>query len=112
MRATGSERQGWAKMRVMCRAATAIIVLSSVFGTIANAQGSVQACPNAASCAQVTVGSDIGPLGGTVNVPLTFKQGPTNAQAGGIDEIAAIAFTLNIGSNLTLADCSVNADTG
>jgi hypothetical protein len=71
---------------------------------------SVQPCPDAQSCAQFTVGSVSGSVGGIVSVPVTFRQGPPNAQAGGIDEIAALAFSLSIGPNLTLADCNLNSE--
>jgi len=73
----------------------------------------VAACPN--NCAQVQV--DVGSTttvkpGDTFNANLTFKQGPDNGQPGGIDEIAALALTLNIGTTsgtpLTLASCTLD----
>ena len=70
----------------------------------------VQPCPNPSACAQLTVGSGNGSPGGTVSIPVLFRQGPTHGNAGGIDEIAAIAFTLQIGSNLRLANCTIGAD--
>jgi len=76
----------------------------------------ITACPNATNCALVQV--DVGSTttlkpGDTFNAGLTFKQGPDNGQAGGIDEIAALALTLNIGTTsgtpLTLASCTLDA---
>ena len=76
----------------------------------------IAACPNATDCVQVQV--DVGSTttvkaGDTFNASLTFKQGPDNGQAGGIDEIAAQALTLNIGTTsgtpLTLATCTLDA---
>src|SRR5262249_45535757 len=64
----------------------------------------VAPCPQANNCAALTIGSSA-----PCTASVTFKQGPANAAAGGIDEIAAIAFTLNT-DGLKLKDCSLNAD--
>ena len=75
----------------------------------------IAACPDATNCVQVQV--DVGSTttvkpGDTFNANLTFKQGPDNGQPGGIDEIAALALTLNIGTTsgtpLTLASCTLD----
>jgi hypothetical protein len=75
----------------------------------------VAVCPDSNNCAlvQVDVGSTttVKP-GDTFSANLTFKQGPDNGQSGGIDEIAALAMTLNIGTTsgtpLTLASCTLD----
>lgn len=77
--------------------------------SMAEAQ-TVQPCANPAACAQLLVGSAEAQPGGRVNIPVSFRQGPSNGQAGGPDEIAALAFSLQIGSSLQLADCSLDAD--
>ncbi|MCX8073482.1 MAG: hypothetical protein N3C12_13700 [Candidatus Binatia bacterium] len=66
----------------------------------------VAPCPDPGSCARLTIGRANGSPGAVVTVPVEFQQGPPNSAPGGIDEIAAIAFTLSIGPNLQLADCS------
>lgn len=66
----------------------------------------VAPCPDPASCARLTVGRVSGSPGSVVSVPVEFQQGPVDSRPGGIDEIAAIAFTLQVGPNLQLADCS------
>jgi hypothetical protein len=49
------------------------------------------------NCAIITVGSASAGPGGTASIPIEFTQGPADAETGkGIDEIAAIAFTLGI----------------
>lgn len=49
------------------------------------------------NCAAIAVGSATGPANGTVQIPITFTQGPSDSQAGqGFDEVAAIAFTLGV----------------
>jgi hypothetical protein len=76
----------------------------------------IQDCPDPNNCAQVTV--DVGATttvkaGDTFDANLIFKQGPDNGQAGGIDEIAALALTLSLGSAgtpLTLAMCTLDGD--
>jgi hypothetical protein len=63
------------------------------------------------NCATITAGSGSAAPGGTVSIPIEFTQGPADGDTGkGIDEIAAIAFTLGIpgtgtGSPLTI-DCN------
>lgn len=79
---------------------------------VASAQ-TVQPCPNASNCAQVTVGSGGGKAGDVVPIDVTFKQGPTTGGAGGLDKIAALAMTIALGTSgtpLGLADCTQGAD--
>lgn len=66
----------------------------------------VAPCPDPGSCARLRVGSASGSPGSVVTVPVEFQQGPADSRPGGVDEIAAIAFTLDIGPNLRLADCA------
>lgn len=66
----------------------------------------VAPCPDPGACARLTVGSAVGNPGDVVTIPVEFQQGPADSTPGGIDEIAAIAFTLHVGPNLRLADCT------
>jgi hypothetical protein len=71
----------------------------------------IQPCPDAGSCADVTIGSPPGASpGDVVSVPFTFTQGP---QGSDIGQVAAIAFTLTMPGGvvppLTLADCTPSA---
>lgn len=84
--------------------AAALLWMATAPGT--GVAQTVAACPDPPSCARLTVGRVSGAVGGVVTVPVEFQQGPANSAPGGIDEIAAIAFTLDIGPNLVLADCS------
>jgi len=78
----------------------------------------IQPCPDAGNCSEVSISAEPSQnlkRGDTFNVTLTFKQGPDNGQAGGIDEVAAIAFTLGMpgndqGTPIELADCTINED--
>ena len=75
----------------------------------------VQTCPDPNACAQVSVEGGSGSVNSTVTAKLSFKQGPSTAAAGGIDEIAAIALTLRLGDGtgtpLVLADnCALDGD--
>lgn len=100
--------------RTILSIAAAVIALAGV----ERAAMAIQACPDGNNCAQVTVdaGSAANPLkaGDTFSVHLVFKQGPDNGQAGGIDEIAALALTLNLGNlsgtPLTLATCTLDGN--
>jgi hypothetical protein len=66
---------------------------------------SVSAC-NGANCIQVNLTN---PAAGQMG--LTFQQAPNDGQAGGPDEIAAIALTISFkGNPLTLNGCQLNAD--
>lgn len=73
-----------------------------------------QTCTN--NCAQVKVEGGSGNPGDTITAKLSFNQGPSTGQAGGIDKIAALALTMTLapaGSSatpVTLADCTLNAD--
>jgi len=77
----------------------------------------VSACPDASSCAQVTLTapSDTKKPGDTVTVGLQFNQGPAGTGPGGIGNIAALALTIQeqnggTATPLTLADCTLNGD--
>ena len=53
--------------------------------------------------------------GDTVNVEISFQQGPSDGSPGGLDEIAALVLTLSldpngVGAPLLLADCTENAN--
>jgi hypothetical protein len=49
------------------------------------------------NCAKITVATVSGKPGNTVDIPISFDQGPDDGQAGqGFDEVAAIAFTLGV----------------
>jgi hypothetical protein len=48
--------------------------------------------------------------GGSGAVGITFQQAPSNGSSGGPDEIAAIAFTVQLSNQLTLADCTLDAE--
>jgi len=63
------------------------------------------------NCTTLTVGSGSAAPGGSVSIPVQFTQGPADGEAGqGIDEIAAIAFTLGIpgtgSDNPLTVDCN------
>lgn len=95
----------------LATAGAVISVFALSQATLSQPTFAAQACPDSNACVQVSVGSAAGAPGGTVNIPITFKQGPDNGQAGGVDEIAALALTLSLGTGqLTLADCALNAD--
>ena len=102
--------RGMRMIRQSLVAAAGLMILGGATASAVRAQ-TVTPCPDANNCAQVKVENVSGAPGGTVSVPLTFKQGPASAAAGGIDEIAAIALTLNIGSSLTLGSaCALGTD--
>ena len=99
----------------------AILVLAGMITALAGTNRTalaIQKCPTKDNCVQVAVdaGSAANPLkvGDTFDAHLVFKQGPDNGQAGGIDEIAALALTLNLGNGtgtpLTLATCTLDGD--
>jgi hypothetical protein len=67
---------------------------------------SAQPAPCTSNCATLAVSDAQIPAGGSGNVSVSFTQ----AQPGGADEIAAIAFTLQISDQLSLANCTLNAD--
>ena len=68
------------------------------------------------NCIQVSVtpSTQNASPGGVAHVGLMFKQAPNDSQAGGPDEIAALALTLSISGDasvpLQLNDCGLNAD--
>lgn len=66
------------------------------------------------NCAKVTVSAPSAAAGRTAVASVRFDQGTTDGQAGGPDEIAAIAFSMNLSGDdsvpLTLHDCTLNAD--
>jgi len=101
------------KGRAIVMIAGAIIALS---GT-KQAALAIQACTNAANCVEVKV--DVGTTtmvkaGDTFDANVIFKQGPSDGQPGGIDEIAALALSLSLGTPggsgtpLTLATCTLD----
>lgn len=78
---------------------------------------SVQRCPDPANCAAVSVvpAAIPGSPGGAVTAAVELRKAADNGQAGGADEVAALAFSLGLvgaggGTPLTLADCSVGPD--
>jgi hypothetical protein len=49
------------------------------------------------TCATITAPNATGPAGGSVNIPISFAQGPNDSQNGqGFDEVSAVAFTLGV----------------
>src|SRR5579862_7040925 len=69
----------------------------------------VSAC-SGNGCAQISVTpANITASGGVATAGITFQQGANDNQPGGPDEIAALAFTMNLGT-LQLNDCTLNAD--
>ncbi|MFI5395592.1 MAG: hypothetical protein ACHQ9S_08665 [Candidatus Binatia bacterium] len=96
-----------------------VLAMAGVVGLISwlavESAQAVQACSNPNPCAQVSIGGGTGMSGDTVTVDLSFKQGPDDGHPGGIDEIAAIALTVDLGAEgaatpaLTLADCTLSA---
>ncbi len=77
----------------------------------ASAQTTVSACTG--NCAQVSVTPSSVTASPMATVGLTFKQAANDGQAGGPDEIAALALTMTLGSGsalLLLNDCTLNAD--
>jgi hypothetical protein len=63
------------------------------------------------NCTTITVGSGSAAPGGTVPIPIEFTQGPADGETGkGIDEIAAIAFTLGIPGTGTGSSLTVNCN--
>lgn len=65
-----------------------------------------QPAPCTQNCAALSVGSATIASGSTAGVAVSFDQ----AQAGGADDIAAIAFTIQTSSQLELADCTLDGD--
>lgn len=99
------------KRRAVLTIAGAALALA---GVSQRAFAVVSAC-SGNNCAQVSVSpSSVTPSGGVATVGITFKQGANDGQAGGPDEIAALALTLSLSGNasvpLTLNDCTLNAD--
>jgi hypothetical protein len=65
------------------------------------------------NCAAISVGSPTGPVNGTVQIPISFTQGPNDGQAGqGFDEVAAIAFTLGVPGTGSTAPLTFNCTNG
>jgi len=87
------------------------LALVALVGLVASAGAqTVQPCPSPNACAELMIGSADAAPGATVSIPVSFRQGPADSAPGGIDEIAALAFTLQIGSGLRLANCSIGED--
>lgn len=99
---------------MMQRNAVAVLVVGALLVTQAPEAWAVDPCQS--NCAELTVGSAAGTAGGTVTIPISFQQGPNDAQVDeGNDDVAAIAFTLGIPgigmeTPLSLADCDLDAD--
>src|SRR5262245_3141679 len=91
----------WRRLVVAAAAGTSTLLATA---TVTQAQPS----PCQQNCADVTVGDATIGSGGTGSVAIGFAQAPSNGQSGGPDEIAAIAFTLQIGGQLRLADCALD----
>jgi hypothetical protein len=73
------------------------------FAATGTADAQTCAAPGSASttcsgnCAAIALPTVTGPQGGSVQIPITFSQGPDDGQSGqGFDEVAAIAFTLGV----------------
>ncbi len=61
------------------------------------APGTASTACSGTNCAKITAPMLQGSQGGTVNIPISFEQGPDDSQASqGFDEVAAIAFTLGV----------------
>jgi hypothetical protein len=73
-----------------------LLVVAFAVGVECPTAQALQPCEGQ-NCAIITVGSGSAAPGGTVSIPVEFTQGPADGETGkGIDEIAAIAFTLGI----------------
>jgi hypothetical protein len=65
------------------------------------------------NCAAISVGSNAGPPSSTVQIPISFTQGPDDGQSGqGFDEVAAIAFTLGVPGTGDTAPLTFNCTNG
>src|SRR5262245_13311751 len=82
------------------------IFLVVVFCSALPVSAQLQPCPGGGDCATITAagpGSPV-PRGQTTNVVVNFTPGSIDASAGGLDNIAALTFSLGI-PGLELADC-------
>jgi len=95
-------RQGGSRM---VQRFTVAVLAGTTIWLAAYATVSAQACaapgtastPCSGNCASIMVGSPQGTAGNTVQIPISFAQGPDDGQPGqGFDEVAAIAFTLGV----------------
>lgn len=84
------------------------VLVALIVGTAPLAHA--QPAPCTEDCASLSVGSAAIGSGSTGTVAISFDQAPSDGAAGGPDEIAAIAFTLQISDQLELADCTLDAD--
>ncbi len=94
------------------------LAIAGIFATLVGVfgiqpAGAVQPCPDPGLCAQLSISGSAGVPGDTVNVEVSFQQGPSDGSPGGLDEIAALALTLSldpngVGAPLLLADCTQN----
>jgi hypothetical protein len=99
----GAERQlNFQRLAAGLVAASFLMALSGI--------AVAQVSPCTQNCASLSVGDATIPAGGTGEVTVTFNQGSSNGQSGGPDEIAAIAFTLQLSDAVTLANCTLDAD--
>jgi len=99
------------KRRAMLTIVGAAVALAGISQPVFAA---VSAC-SGNNCAQVSITpASVAPSNGVATVGITFKQGANDGQAGGPDEIAALALTLSISGDastpLKLNDCTLNAD--
>jgi hypothetical protein len=94
------------------RSVLALVVLVGAVALVATGSRGQQVgmCPG--NCAEVSVGGGEGAPGSTVDLPVRFRQGPSDGvTGGGNDDVAAIAMTIGLGGTnlpLTLADCNDN----
>lgn len=84
-------------------------VAAAVVGLAASAAAQTVA-PCTQNCASLGVSSATISAGSSGQVSVTFNQAPADRQVGGPDEIAAIAFTLQLSDRLTLANCTLDGD--
>ncbi len=83
----------------------AVAMAGSCAWLVAAGVGRAQTCPPpgtattacTGNCASISAPMASGAKGGTVDIPITFNQGPNDSQANsGFDDVAAIAFTLGV----------------
>jgi hypothetical protein len=71
------------------------------------------ACTNDNTCARLAVGSVSGSVGQTVQIPITFTEGPDDGQGGkGFDDVSAVVFTVGTPGTGDTAPLSVECAQG
>jgi hypothetical protein len=104
-------KRGWEETTMGKAIRIGLITVAVASLARAAAAQSVTPCPNAANCAQVSLAAGSAAAGAMVSTGINFKQGPNDSKPGeGIDEIAALALTVNLTANLTLNDCTLDAN--